>query len=240
MTLTEGPPPPAKGARSPLPPGPASWPREWSPGPLELCRTPRQSRARTAATPLSGSAGPGFATRHRRHGARQRTPHPPTRARETLPPVFRGKPRPGQAPAGHSKPSSYPPHDYPDSLARPLARLRARIARPARVRMRRRNPWVFLRLRVFGWKVRLDIVAPLEESEGPTARPTAVSIRDPILAAQSTCAQKDSQKRLPSRACGKARCYSAARFPVAAPTHFPRGAVPLPQGFSTYVERGCG
>jgi hypothetical protein len=38
---------------------------------------------------------------------------------------------------------------------RPLRRRAARIARPARVRMRRRNPWVFARRRLFGWKVRL-------------------------------------------------------------------------------------
>jgi hypothetical protein len=30
-----------------------------------------------------------------------------------------------------------------------------RIARPARVRIRRRNPWVFARRRLFGWNVRL-------------------------------------------------------------------------------------
>jgi hypothetical protein len=34
--------------------------------------------------------------------------------------------------------------------ARPFRRLAARIARPARVRMRRRNPWVFARWRLFG------------------------------------------------------------------------------------------
>jgi hypothetical protein len=34
--------------------------------------------------------------------------------------------------------------------ARPFRRLAARIARPARVRMRRRNPWVFARRRLFG------------------------------------------------------------------------------------------
>lgn len=38
---------------------------------------------------------------------------------------------------------------------RPLRRRPARIARPARVRMRRRKPCVLLRLRLFGWNVRL-------------------------------------------------------------------------------------
>ena len=39
--------------------------------------------------------------------------------------------------------------------ARPLRRRAARIARPARVRMRSRNPCVFARWRLFGWNVRL-------------------------------------------------------------------------------------
>lgn len=42
-----------------------------------------------------------------------------------------------------------------DRRARPLLRRFAMIARPARVRMRSRKPWVFARRRVFGWKVRL-------------------------------------------------------------------------------------
>ena len=36
-----------------------------------------------------------------------------------------------------------------------MRRRAARIARPARVRMRRRKPWVFARRRLFGWKVLL-------------------------------------------------------------------------------------
>src|SRR5207245_1390143 len=39
--------------------------------------------------------------------------------------------------------------------SRPLRRRAARMARPARVRMRNRKPWVFARRRLFGWKVRL-------------------------------------------------------------------------------------
>lgn len=45
------------------------------------------------------------------------------------------------------------PNPQAEIRARPLARLRASTARPPRVRIRRRNPWVFLRLRLFGWKV---------------------------------------------------------------------------------------
>lgn len=42
-----------------------------------------------------------------------------------------------------------------ESFERPLDRRAARIARPARVRMRRRNPWVLARRRLLGWNVRL-------------------------------------------------------------------------------------
>jgi hypothetical protein len=42
-----------------------------------------------------------------------------------------------------------------ESRARPLARRAVMIARPARVRMRSRNPCVLARRRLFGWNVRL-------------------------------------------------------------------------------------
>ena len=38
-----------------------------------------------------------------------------------------------------------------ESSVRPLARRAERMARPARVRIRRRKPWVFARRRLFGW-----------------------------------------------------------------------------------------
>lgn len=41
------------------------------------------------------------------------------------------------------------------SRLRPLRRRPAKMARPARVRIRRRKPCVLLRLRLFGWNVRL-------------------------------------------------------------------------------------
>ena len=46
--------------------------------------------------------------------------------------------------------------------ARPLRRRAARIARPARVRMRSRNPCVFARWRLFGWNVRLLTGTPVQ------------------------------------------------------------------------------
>lgn len=51
--------------------------------------------------------------------------------------------------------------DQAESLARPLRRRSARIARPARVRMRRRKPCFLARRRLFGWKVRLLTVLSL-------------------------------------------------------------------------------
>ncbi len=45
-----------------------------------------------------------------------------------------------------------------DSSMRPLRRRAARMARPARVRMRNRNPWVLARRRLFGWNVRLPLL----------------------------------------------------------------------------------
>jgi hypothetical protein len=42
-----------------------------------------------------------------------------------------------------------------DSSERPFRRRAVRMARPARVRMRNRKPWVLARRRLFGWKVRL-------------------------------------------------------------------------------------
>jgi hypothetical protein len=51
--------------------------------------------------------------------------------------------------------SMTPVADQADRRVRPLPRRVARIARPARVRIRSRKPWVFARRRLFGWKVRL-------------------------------------------------------------------------------------
>ena len=47
------------------------------------------------------------------------------------------------------------PGPQAESSERPLRRRAARMARPARVRMRRRKPWVLARRRLLGWKVRL-------------------------------------------------------------------------------------
>jgi hypothetical protein len=52
------------------------------------------------------------------------------------------------------------PLDQADRTRRPLERRPARMARPARVRMRSRKPWVLARRRLFGWKVRLLTTTP--------------------------------------------------------------------------------
>ena len=50
-----------------------------------------------------------------------------------------------------------PCSDQADSARRPLRRRPETIARPARVRMRRRKPCTRARRRLFGWKVRLPL-----------------------------------------------------------------------------------
>ena len=65
--------------------------------------------------------------------------------------------------------------------ARPLRRRAARIARPARVRMRSRNPCVFARWRLFGWNVRLLTGTPGQQGEvrcGHRAQPCGLCTRE--------------------------------------------------------------
>jgi hypothetical protein len=64
---------------------------------------------------------------------------------------------PRGAPAVTAQAGGAPRRQHRQTLtrARPLRRRAARIARPARVRMRSRNPCVFARWRLFGWNVRL-------------------------------------------------------------------------------------
>src|SRR6476620_8174792 len=61
------------------------------------------------------------------------------------------------------------PEPQAESSVRPLRRRAARMLRPARVRIRRRNPWVLARRRLFGWKVRL-LTMFLSSGGGPKAR----------------------------------------------------------------------
>lgn len=74
---------------------------------------------------------------------------------------------------------------YADSFSRPLRRRAVMIARPARVRIRKRKPCVLARRRLFGWKVRLLTVRlhrclslPKFAARGRCARSTIRSARD--------------------------------------------------------------
>ena len=59
---------------------------------------------------------------------------------------------------------------YAESSVRPLRRRAPRIARPARVRIRRRKPCTFARRRLFGWKVRLLMSVLHSPAGGPERR----------------------------------------------------------------------
>ena len=61
---------------------------------------------------------------------------------------------------------------------RPLARRPARIARPARVRIRSRKPCVFARRRLLGWKVRF-MVWLLGEQLGKSDNPLSLGRNRP-------------------------------------------------------------
>jgi hypothetical protein len=92
--------------------------------------------------------------------ARLRTTAPPTRRPATKATL----PKPGPTDTNTRRPSTgfadgsiardgpvrFVAATYAESRVLPLARRLARMARPARLRMRERNPWVFLRLRLFG------------------------------------------------------------------------------------------
>jgi hypothetical protein len=69
--------------------------------------------------------------------------------------------------------------DQADSFSRPLRRRAARIARPARVRIRSRNPCVRARRRLFGWKVRLPLLttaSPGLDVPGGTGPPSGLGV----------------------------------------------------------------
>ncbi len=137
---------------------------------------PARRRAGHPAGSASGGAvdaAPGGGPPPRRPGDRQRSP-PSAR-----PQGHRGGPgAPRACAAPHADPAAPPSRsprggsvgwtqaargdpareDQADNWLRPLRRRIAMIARPARVRMRNRNPWVLARRRLFGWNVRLPLV----------------------------------------------------------------------------------
>jgi hypothetical protein len=66
-----------------------------------------------------------------------------------------------------------------DSRWRPLDRREASTARPARVRIRIRKPWVLARRRLFGWKVRLLTVILPRRQKGRDSGPEPVLVAEP-------------------------------------------------------------
>ena len=127
------------------------------------CRNRRATRCRTTDPPTVrpttnptlgptvGSASPAPAQ------ARYTTTEPRAARRPRRTPVAKSSRRVSRAAAGSN--AGYPvSKDQADNSMRPLRRRAARIARPARVRMRNRNPWVLARRRLFGWNVRLPLL----------------------------------------------------------------------------------
>ena len=80
---------------------------------------------------------------------------------------------------------------------RPLRRRAARMARPARVFMRSRKPWVFARRRVFGWKVRLLITI------------LQLKILGISLVSKTTCCCRRFQARQPVKSRAKVNLGSS-------------------------------
>ena len=90
--------------------------------------------------------------------------------------------------------------DQADSSERPLRRRAARIARPARVRIRWRKPWVRLRRRRLGWNVRLvtgglplssrsdrfEGVVPTHRSQSAEARSAERRVNGDLLTVRGT------------------------------------------------------
>jgi hypothetical protein len=98
-----------------------------------------------------------------------------------------------------------------DRCLRPLPRRAARIARPARVRMRSRNPWVRDRRRLFGWKVRL------------------LTVDLPIMARQVVCPRRRSASR-PRRRFPDGRRAELTPHLAGDPIRLRTPAGPLPSG----------
>ena len=124
-----------------------------------------------------------------------------------------------------------------DSLARPLRRRAARMARPARVDMRRRKPCVFERRRLLGWKVRLVVTAILLGGEWSPTLVDRLGYRPDQGTIAGTHA-RNGRKQFP-RLSGCGRGVNGAKLHTA--SHTVSTAVeiaveqPLPQRWMTTV-----
>jgi hypothetical protein len=94
------------------------------------------------------------------------------------------------------------------SRVRPLRLRAARMPRPARVRIRSRNPWVLLRRRLLGWNVRLvtetDSQIWVAGDDGRQSTTTEVGSTTPPIH-NTTCRQIDRSSRAGLWICGRSR-----------------------------------
>ena len=137
--------------------------------PRPYSRRSRPGRARRGRAGIAGDQRPAAGLRGGRHAASARTPSASASVR----------PREARAitvaPAGLHRRQARAGQTL--TRARPLRRRAARIARPARVRMRSRNPCVFARRRLFGWNVRLLTGTPGGQGEVGAATGPARGLR---------------------------------------------------------------
>ena len=123
--------------------------RRWRSRRCTRCRTTAPPTARLTTKPARVSSRP-----DRRATCTTRVPPAIRRPRRTA--VTKSSRRVSRAAAGSTGAVRSEPQA--DSSVRPRRRRAAMIARPARVRMRSRNPWVRARRRLFGWNVRLPLL----------------------------------------------------------------------------------
>jgi hypothetical protein len=144
----------------------------------EVVESGRRQVAQPAQDPISYDGGSNGPRHHKAHACGA------FRARRRRPGIKVHSKQPGPAaaasPDGRSElgalaqPGRCRQHvAQAESRVRPLVRRAPRIERPARVRMRRRKPWVLARRRLFGWKVRLltrRLLALVLRAYGASAR----------------------------------------------------------------------
>src|SRR5699024_7276464 len=118
------------------------------------------------------------------------------------------------------RPWKHPPpgRDQAVSAERPLRRRAATMPRPARVRMRRRNPCTLARRRLFGWKVRLPLAMVGSSHEVGTVAGTRSSSRRRRTTDGGTTTRRTPLGRATD--CSRLRSLAAARQTVS--SHSPR------------------
>lgn len=127
------------------------------------------------------------------------------------------------------RPALANPPNQADSRVRPLRRRALMIARPARVRMRARNPCLRARRRVFGWNVRFTIASTSR------AYGRCLDHRDPhvltILSGQRATAVR---RQAPERSKATLRCRPTATSTRTASTG---AAASIPRVVSSALHR---